>query len=176
MLEYTPKIWKEAKLIFIPKPGKSSYKIAKSWRPISLTNYLIKALEKLCVWESDQALQTNPVHTRQHGFRADRNTVTAISEVTDFIEQNIFFKKHISAVFLDIQAAFDTITPEKIKSALKEHGINPLVTKWYYKYITNRHLYLEINKCKSTSMVGTGFPQGGVCSVKFWIIAYNQAL
>ena len=25
-------------------------------------------------------------------------------------------------------------------------------------------------------MVGTGFPQGGVCSAKFWIIAYNQAL
>ena len=76
MLKYTPKIWKEAKLIFIPKPGKSSYKIAKSWRPISLTNYLIKALEKLCVWESDKALQSNPVHTRRHGFRADRNTVT----------------------------------------------------------------------------------------------------
>ena len=68
MLEYTPKIWKEAKLIVIPKPWKSSYKVAKSWRPISLTNYLIKALEKLCVWESDKALQTNPVHTRQHCF------------------------------------------------------------------------------------------------------------
>ena len=118
----------------------------------------------------------NPVHTRRHGFRADRNTVTAISEVTDFIEQNIFFNKHVLAVFLDIQAAFDTISPEKIKSALKEHGINPLVTDRYYNYITNRHLYLEINKCTSSSMVGTGFPQGGVCSAKFWIIAYNQAI
>ena len=25
-------------------------------------------------------------------------------------------------------------------------------------------------------MVGMGFPQGGVCSAKFWIIAYNQAI
>ena len=48
--------------------------------------------------------------------------------------------------------------------------------EWYYKYITNRHLYLELNKCTSSSMVGTGFPQGGVCSAKFWIIAYNQEL
>ena len=115
------------------------------------------------------------MHTRQHGFRADRNTVTAISEVTDLIEQNIFFNKHALAVLLVIQAAFDTISPEKIKSALKEHGINPLVIKWYRKYITNRHLYLEINKCTSTAMVGTGFHQGGVCSAKFWIIAYNEA-
>ena len=66
-------------------------------------------------WESDKALQTNPVHTRQHGFRADRNIVTAISEVTDFREQNIFFNKHVLAVFLDIQATFDTISLEKIK-------------------------------------------------------------
>ena len=28
ILKYTPKIWKEAKLIFIPKPGKSSYKLS----------------------------------------------------------------------------------------------------------------------------------------------------
>ena len=61
ILEYTPKIWKEAKLIFT-KPGKSSYKVAKSWRPISLTNYLIKALEKLCVWESDKALPVSYTH------------------------------------------------------------------------------------------------------------------
>ena len=55
------------------------------------------------------------MHTRQHGFRSDRNTVTAISEVADYIEQNIFFNKHVLAVFLDIQAAIDTISPEKNK-------------------------------------------------------------
>ena len=32
MLAYTPKIWKEARMIFIPKPGRDSYKIAKAWR------------------------------------------------------------------------------------------------------------------------------------------------
>ena len=115
MLAYTPKIWKEARLIFIPKPGKKTYKAAKSWRRIPLTNYLIKALEKLCVWEAGKALQSKPVHTKQHGFRTDRNMVTAISEVTDFIEQNIFFNKHVLAEFLDIQVAFDTINPIKIK-------------------------------------------------------------
>ena len=176
ILAYTPRIWKEARLIFIPKPGKNSYKLAKAWRPISLTNYLIKALEKLSVWEADKALMKNPVHTKQHVFRSDRNTVTAISEVTDLIEQHIFFNKHVLSEFLDIQAAFDTISPGKIRSSLQEHGINPLIVKGYYNYITERHLFLKINKTKLSTMVGTGFPQGGVCSAKFWIIAYNQAL
>ena len=97
-------------MIFIPKPGTNSYKLAKAWRLISLTNYLIKALEKLCVWESDKALLRKPVHTRQHGFRSDRSSIT---EVADYIEPNIFFKEHVLTVFLDIQAAFDTISPEK---------------------------------------------------------------
>ena len=57
-----------------------------------------------------------------------------------------------------------------------EHKVNPHVIKWYYNYIKTRHLYLEINKSKTSTMVGTGFPQGGVCSAKFWIIAYNHAL
>ena len=85
LTHFTPSIWKEAKLIFIPKLGKTSYKVPKSWRPISLTNYLSKALEKLSVWEADKAIIRNPVYYKQHGFRPDRNTITAISEVTDFI-------------------------------------------------------------------------------------------
>ena len=100
----------------------------------------------------------------------------AISEVTDYIEQNIFFNKHVLAVFLDILAAFDTISPLKIKSALKTHEINPLINNWYHNYITKRHLYLEKNKSKISTMVGTGFPQGGVCSAKLWIIAYNNKI
>ena len=59
-------------------------------------------------------------------LRSEWSTETAISEVTDFKEQHIFFEKHVIAVFLDIQAAFDTISPEKIKAALKEHKIDPL--------------------------------------------------
>ena len=39
---FTPTKWKEAKVIFIPKPGKSSHQIAKDFRPISLTNHLLR--------------------------------------------------------------------------------------------------------------------------------------
>ena len=46
ILGYTPTKWKECKVVFIPKPGKDTYDLAKSWRPISLTNYLLKTMEK----------------------------------------------------------------------------------------------------------------------------------
>ena len=48
----------------------------------------------------------------------DRNTDTAISTVTDYIEKHIYYnQKHVIGVFLDIQTSFDSIKPAKIKGA-----------------------------------------------------------
>ena len=85
LLGYTPTKWKECKVVFIPKPGKDTYDTAKAWRPISLTNYLLKTLERICTWHMDEKLIDNPVHTRQHGFRNDRNTETSLSNVVNYI-------------------------------------------------------------------------------------------
>ena len=50
VLHYTPIKWRESKVIFIPKPGKNAYDNPKAYRPISLSNYLLKGLERLAVW------------------------------------------------------------------------------------------------------------------------------
>ena len=42
---FTPTKWREAKVIYIPKPGKGIYQVAKDFRPISLTNHMLKGLE-----------------------------------------------------------------------------------------------------------------------------------
>jgi len=175
-LKFTPTIWKGSNLIFIPKPGKITYKKPKSWRPISLSNYLVKTLEKLCVWRMDEALLDNPIHTRQHGFRSDRNTETALSSAVNYIEKHIFNDKIVIGVFLDIQAAFDTIKPQAIVDALIKHGGDPEMVNWYYEYITHRNIFTEINGSKISKTIKVGFPQGGVCSAKFWIIAFNEAI
>ena len=176
LLAFTPTAWKGCRVIFIPKPGKDNYKLAKAWRPISLTNYILKALERLCGWHMDDALKNSPIHIQQHGFRTDRNTDTAISTVTDYIEKHIYNQKHVIGVFLDIQAAFDSIKPSKIKEALLLHGGDPLMVEWYYSYITHRNMFVDINGQQISCTTSLGFPQGGVCSAKFWIIAFNAAI
>ena len=45
-----------------------------------------------------------------------------------------------NTVFLDIQSAFDLISPEHIKSALLKHGCHPDMVDWYYELITHRNL------------------------------------
>ena len=132
-------------MIFIPKPGKPSYKIANAWRPISPTNYLLKGLEYICAWHMDGQVKRNPVHTLQHGFQTDRNTDTALSTVTNYLEKDTYNDKESIAVFLDIPATFDTICPGIIRRTLLEHGGDSIVVNWYNKFITQRNLQVEIN-------------------------------
>ena len=138
--------------------------MAKSWRPISLTNYLLKGLERLCAWQVDGEAEQNPVHPLQHGFRTDRNTDTALSSVVNNLEKGTYLDQDTIAIFLDIAAAFDTICPGLIKRKLLEHGGDPYMVNWYYNFITHRNLHVEINGTTASKTVSIGFPQGGVCS------------
>ena len=172
----TPTKWKDTKLIFIPKPGKSAYNQAKAYRPISLSNYLLKTLERLAGWKMKIAIKDNPVHSRQHGFRTDRSTETAISDAANYIEKNILKRKFCIGVLLDIQAAFDSIKPHKIKAALLKHGGDKDMVNWYYNYLIHRNLYTCVSGTSLCFRTSTGFPQGGVNSADFWIIVFNPAL
>ena len=173
---FTPTRWREAKVIFIPKPGKAVYQIAKDFRPISLTNHMLKRLEKLVVRNVDMTLESKPISEHQQGFRRCRSTETAISNTVNYIEKFNKRNEHCLAVFLDIAAAFDTIRPEHIKLMLTAKEVDPHLVEWYYKYITERHLTLESDEQEIKTCVDVGFPQGGVCSAKFWIIAFNPAI
>ena len=45
--QVAPKIRNITKAILIPKPGKANYDNPKSYRPISLTSFLMKGLERI---------------------------------------------------------------------------------------------------------------------------------
>ena len=77
---------------------------------------------------------------------------------------------------MDIQAAFDTIQPTTIRQALEDRGVDKLITNWYFNYLTHRNITTSYNGDKASGTIGIGFPQGGVCSAKFWIILFNRAI
>ena len=78
---FTPQTWLESKTIFIEKPGRDPM-LPGSYRPIGLTSYLFKLLEKLVYQHLlDTALKENPLHKSQHGFRRGFSTETALQNV-----------------------------------------------------------------------------------------------
>ena len=175
-LHYTPRLWKETKVIFIPKPGKESYRDPKAFRPISLSNYFLKGLERLAVWKTEKSLKDFPIHQKQHGFQAGRSTETAISNTVNYIESFLFKKQYALGVFLDISSAFDSICPEHIRQSLYDHGGDGDLVEWYYNYIKHRNLNVALQGATLRIANGMGFPQGGVCSAKFWLIAFDPAI
>ena len=85
---YTPKSWRSSKVIYIPKIGKPDYEVAKAFRPITLTSYLFKGLEKLVYWNiEDNELKDKPYNDRQHAFCTGRSTESALSEILNEIEK-----------------------------------------------------------------------------------------
>ena len=134
---------------------------------------LVKRIRKTLSGANGPSTRGSPIHKNQHGFQRGLSTGTAITKTVNYIE------KHINSgreVFLDIQAAFDTMCPKHIKASLLKHGADPDLAEFYYNYITNRHLTTTIGGYTHTITVGIGFLQGGVCSAKFWIIAFNEAI
>ena len=173
---HTPKAWRETKVIFLPKPGKSTYDIPKSYRPISLSNFLLKALERLVVWRMEDDMINHPIHHLQHGFTKGKSTESAISNTVDYIEQHLFEKVHCLGMFLDISSAFDSISIDHIRQTLLDHGGTPDMINWYHSYLGRRHLEVELHGETVHLTTATGFPQGGVCSAKFWLIAFDEAI
>ena len=50
------------------------------------------------------------------------------------------------------------------------------MVQWYFNYITHRDIEIAMHGESKSFSTGLGFPQGGVCSAKFWLIAFDYAI
>jgi hypothetical protein len=68
------------RVILIPKPGRTSYELAKSFRPISLTSFLRKKMERL-VDQSNRMgpLKRFPLDRSQHAYQRGRSIAAMLS-------------------------------------------------------------------------------------------------
>ena len=176
-LGYTPTPWKTSKTIFIPKNGKSCYQDPRSFRPISLTSFFFKTLEKLMLWEAEQScLLSSPMHENQHAFRKDHSCDIALSRVVGHIEKSILNGHYTLGVFLDIQGAFDNITIDSLESGMKAHGFPEQMITWYINYMKTRSCQSTLFNSTIVRFLHKGTPQGGVFSPIAWNLAFDSLL
>ncbi|KAF7403269.1 hypothetical protein HZH68_006063 [Vespula germanica] len=81
-LSYFPVAWKCAKIILIPKPGKSSITLV-NYKPISLLPTIFKILEKIIYLRMYDKCQNIPNH--QVGFRKYHGTIEQIQKLVNKI-------------------------------------------------------------------------------------------
>ena len=158
-LQHFPKAWKISLITLIPKPGKPIYETT-SYRPISLLPTLSKLFERMLTnrfLPLLEQLKTLPDH--QFGFRKQHSTVEQIHRITHMISQTFEKKKYCSAVFLDIQQAFDKVWHEGLLYKIKKILPHP-----YYSilksYLTNRKFIVKcLGASSATFPIESGIPK-----------------
>ncbi|GJQ68238.1 hypothetical protein Trydic_g19333, partial [Trypoxylus dichotomus] len=127
---HLPSSWREARVVFIPKQGKTSYTEAKSYRPISLTSFLLKTLEKIIDKHlRDSALGRLPLHENQYAYQSGKSCEQAIHELARRAEIAFRHKEIALATFLDIEGAFDRTSFLSMERALQRRGVEPTLTR-----------------------------------------------
>jgi hypothetical protein len=77
---YVPAMWRQVKVVLIPKPGRNSHSGPRDFTPISLISFLLKTMERLVnryLYLRDESLALVTLHPNQHAYKAGKSVETA---------------------------------------------------------------------------------------------------
>ena len=170
-----PAAWREATVIPVLKPGKSGLD-PLHYRPISLTSSLCKLMEKMVNVRLSWFLEHHNVFTSaQCGFRKHRSAVDHILALDTEARTCFIQRKHLGAVFFDIEAAYDTVLREGILKKLFLYGIRGRMGFFIQSFLSHRLFNVRVgNHLSRTFSQENGIPQGGVLSVALFAVMIND--
>ena len=105
---YIPISWRTARVVFLPKPGRSQHSKTGDYRPISLTSFMLKTLERLVDrYIRDGPLIVKPLHTRQHAYQTGKSVDTALIEAVGYMQACMNNRGMLLAAMLGMDGAFN---------------------------------------------------------------------
>lgn len=172
---YFPLVWKQSKIIAIPKPGKDS-SCPESYRPISLLNTLSKILEKILKEKIVNFIDDNNIlPSQQFGFRAQHNTIQPLVRIKNIIKSNFIGGKSTAMVLLDIKAAFDSVWHDALIHKMLTIGMDMSIIKIIRSFLSSRSFKVYIgNNASKIYNISAGCPQGSCLSpILYNIFTYD---
>ena len=141
---YFPDIYKEATMTLIPKPGTAGTAV-KDKRPISLLNVDGKLFDKILNRRLTTHLEDNNLQNdRQHGFRKNRGTQTALLTLYETISKHLGQRHKVDIVCRDVTKAFDKIWHTVLKYKLTELGLHDCYQRILCDYLMDRPATIKI--------------------------------
>jgi len=90
-LGHHPKLWKTAKRVVIPKPGKPDYANVRDYRVISLLDVISKLVERIAAHLIAGHLERKRgLHDGQFGCRKRQSCVDAVAVLMNHTQQSLF--------------------------------------------------------------------------------------
>lgn len=174
---HIPEQWTEVKVIFIPKAGKRDYSQPRSFRPISLSSFLLKTLEKILDKHIRDTIKIDsPIHCTQHAYSKGKSTETALLNLVDRVERAFEDKQIALCAFLDIEGAFDNTPTRTLVQGLTGKRVDQTTVRWVEAMLSNRKAKVSLHGTSLEVFTTRGCPQGGVLSPLLWTLAVDQLL
>lgn len=161
-IQYFPKAWKLAQIIMIPKPGKDPHE-TKSYRPISLLPVFSKILEKIIYDRIKPIIEKNHlIPDHQFGFRNKHSTIEQTQRLVNEILQALETKQYCTALFMDIEKAFDKINHTSLLQSIRKQFPGQIY-QLIKSYLSSRSFIVKIKNIHSEAKeIKAGVPQGSV--------------
>lgn len=176
-LNYVPQLWEKVKVIFIPKPGRATHCEAKDFRPISLTSFLLKAVERLMdFYIRSEVLKRFPLHVNQHAYQMGKSTDTALHQMTQKIESMLRNGNVALGCFMDVEGAFDNTGFEVIERAARARRVEEVAIRWILTMLSGRTVKANVCGTDLSLCVTRGCPQGGILSPILWCMVIDSLL
>ena len=160
-----PSAWKKAKLTFLYK-GSGDRLDASNYRPLSMLHPAGKALEVCATIQLTKFLEVNHLlPASQHGFRKGRSTVTAITDMLNWTDEQKRDGKRRALIAFDFSSAFDMVSHVVLNRKLEHLGADSTCRSWFTSFMSNRVMAVSVEgEMSNTFELDTCAPQGSSLS------------
>jgi len=170
-----PDSWRQANIIPIPKPNKDKSD-PSSYRPIALTSCICKVMERMVnsrlVWYLEKRKLITPM---QSGFRKGRCTTDQLLRLETFIRESFINRQHVTAIFFDLEKAYDTTWKYGIMKDLHEAGLRGRLPEFIGGFLQDRQFCVRLGSTYSKEFSQEmGVPQGCILSVTLFCLKINS--
>ena len=115
------------------------------------------------------------LHFYQFGFRSYVGTQNAIATLVNFVANKLDKHEDVSAIFLDVAKAFDSINHDVLLHTLYFYGFRGVAHQCFASYIKNRMLYVNADSVKSRlRLLRTGIAQRFVLGPLMFLLYIND--
>lgn len=160
-----PRSWKHALVVPLLKPGKHPSDLS-SFRPVSLTSCIGKVLEKMVLNRLEWWLESRRIFPEEMaGFRRHRSPMDGVLDLVTTVQHAKSQRKIVTAVFLDVKRAYDTVSHAHVLHALMLAGAPSKLFHWLADFLRQRTVSVRCQSGTSPDVMLThGVPQGSVLS------------
>lgn len=166
--------WRLFITVVIRKPGRGTYTVAKSFRPVALYNSFSK-LDSSCAAEDICYLaeKLNLLPPTHFGGRPRRTTTDSLQLLTKTIKDAWRNKNVVSVLFLDTAGAFPNAVPERLYYNMRKSGVPEGYVRFVENMLTGRRTCIKFDDYTSSWFdVDNGIGQGDPLSMILYLF-YN---